>query len=431
MLNVTRRRGFVAMAAGCLAVGLLLGSGPAPAVGSSTFESTDGNTPRNGAPPAQDWDELNATTTLETDTADTPSGANDESFTQGTKSDTAVPTIETGSIPPNKSDLTRMRVASETVGGHVMLYVAWNRSNTLGSANMNFEFNESTTASSNGITPARTEGDVLITFDFANGGNHVDLGLARWALTPCVANGAKAPDCWGDFDDLDAAGFADGSVSADGKFGEAAIDLTAAGVFSANECTALGSAYLTSRSSNSFTAALKDFVPPADINITTCGAFKIIKTAKHKDANSAPNLQATFDVMQGTTVVRTVQTDPATGEVCVNELPPGSYTVDETLGQAGYLLDPSIEPVTVVLGETCADTSVSFENIPLSKFTVTFESLVTGGTASIISCTGPGGAMDPDAGPDAGDATSTFDDTSEAYGGLQPGLYTCMINVDP
>jgi hypothetical protein len=302
---------------------------------------------------------------------------------------------------------------------------------------MNFEFNKATEGpSANGVTPIRLAGDVLITFDFANGGNHVDLGLARWAQGSCVANGGKAPDCWGGFLDLDAAGFADGDVSDDGRFGEAAINLTDAGVFAPNQCTALGSAYLTSRSSDSFTAALKDFVPPADISIATCGAFKIIKTAKHKGtvANPAPNLEANFDVKVGATVYRSVTTNATTGVVCVAEVPPGPYTVIETgATQTGYALDTSQESVTVTLTDTCDTKSVSFENVPKSKVTVTFESLVPGGTAATISCAQAGVTVNPDAGADAGDVTTpvTFDDTSEVYGSLQPGVYTCTINVDP
>jgi hypothetical protein len=430
MMNVTRRRGLVATAAGCIAVGFLLGSGPAMAIPGSAFESTDGNTTVEGT---QDWASL-APATSEADEEDTQSGPDDESFTQGTKSDTPVPVIETGSIPPNKSDLTRMRIASETIDGDVIVYVAWNRSNTLGSANMNFEFNATTTPSANGVTPVRTEGDVLITFDFSgNDPTDVDLGLARWAVGPCVANGGKLPNCWGDFIDLDLAGYADGSVSADGRFGEAAINLTDAGVFAPNECTALGSAYLTSRSSDAFTAALKDFVPPAEISISTCGAFKIIKTAKHKDTETDPNLAATFEVKDSLDAVfATPSTDASTGEVCVPNVPPGTYTVTETDGADGYLPDDSEESVIVALSSTCTNTSVTFENIPLSKVTVTFESLVPGGTASIIECTTAEDAMmDPDGGADTGDAAETYDDTSEVYGNLQPGVYTCVIDVDP
>ena len=46
---------------------------------------------------------------------------------------------------------------------------------------------------------------------------------------------------------------------------------------SAPDCESFGSAYLKSRSSDSFTAALKDFVPPQAVNITNCGSVKINK----------------------------------------------------------------------------------------------------------------------------------------------------------
>jgi hypothetical protein len=57
--------------------------------------------------------------------------------------------------------------------GHDYLYLYWERTNTLGSANMDFEFNQSQTPSANGKTPVRTAGDILITFDFGSGGNVV------------------------------------------------------------------------------------------------------------------------------------------------------------------------------------------------------------------------------------------------------------------
>jgi hypothetical protein len=493
------------------------------ALAPSTFESTDGNTPRDGAAPAHDWDSL-APAILVADKADTPSGQNDESFVQGSKEDTAVPSIETGSIPPNKSDLTRFRIATEKVGSFDFMYLAWNRTNTLGSANMDFEFNQSATLTSNGKTPVRTAGDLLVTFDFASGGNKVELGLARWSTSgPCEASGGKPP-CWGPVADLDAAADADGSVSADQKFGEAALNLTDAGVFPPNQCVNFGSAYLKSRSSDSFTSALKDFVPPETVNITNCGsvrivktddagnalagakftlytnnaplgaprgnedtittltcttgntgtctisnvffgnywvvettvpagydpapdtavsvqnttvvvvnlvdprqrgAIRVVKTAKHFDSGSSPNLVATFTVKQGTTTVGTIVTNAA-GIGCLDNLLFGSYTVQETAGPSGYALDADVESVNVNAKGTCSAgyKSVAFENKPLSNITVSFASQVPGGTAAKISCTGLS--------PDGGDGTpNAFDDTSETYKDLTEGTYTCTIVVDP
>jgi hypothetical protein len=54
-------------------------------------------------------------------------------------------------------------------------------------------------------------------------------------------------------------------------FGEASIAFST--LFGGNTCGQFGSAYLKSRSSDSFTAALKDFVPPTQVSISNCAAL--------------------------------------------------------------------------------------------------------------------------------------------------------------
>jgi hypothetical protein len=273
----------------------LMVAAPASALSPSTFESTDGNLVLD-ADGKKDWcverplvglcdDDKRAPSFKRGN--DLPSGQGDDSFGEGTKEDTAVPTVVDGSIPPNKSDLLRFYVANENVGSSPFLYLAWVRANTLGSANMDFEFNKLRTLSSNGKTPVRSAGDMLITFDFAAGGNVVKLGLHRWVTagdpaTVCEAD--NAVPCWGKRRDLNGSGAADGSVNngfstfdpianqqvVDQGFGEAAIDLTKALALGPGQCDAFGSAYLKSRSSTSFTAATKDFVPPTGVDINLC-----------------------------------------------------------------------------------------------------------------------------------------------------------------
>jgi hypothetical protein len=89
-----------------------------------------------------------------------------------------------GGIPPNKSDLTRFYGASEVISGypapntqHVLLYLAWERSNVLGSANMDFEINKVADAVLGQPPPFpidctinRSNGDILVTYDFTGGG---------------------------------------------------------------------------------------------------------------------------------------------------------------------------------------------------------------------------------------------------------------------
>src|SRR5215211_5880601 len=54
-------------------------------------------------------------------------------------------------------------------------------------------------------------------------------------------------------------------------FGEASVPFSA--LFGNAQCGSFGSAYLKSRSSDSFTAALKDFVPPQQVNIANCSSL--------------------------------------------------------------------------------------------------------------------------------------------------------------
>jgi hypothetical protein len=128
-------------------------------------------------------------------------GRNDNSFGQSTKEDTAVPTVVTGSIPPNKSDLLRFYVANQLVAGDQFLYLAWERvQEPSGTTNMDFEFNQSTTLSGNGVTPVRTAGDVLIKYDLAQGGTTPVLGFHRWVTTGNPATVCEANNtvpCWG------------------------------------------------------------------------------------------------------------------------------------------------------------------------------------------------------------------------------------------
>src|SRR5206468_13129270 len=140
-------------------------------------------------------------------------GSGDDSLGKGTKESTAVPNVVSGSIPNNKSDLLRFYVSSDMVNGDSILYLGWVRANTLGNANMDFEFNQSTTISKNGVTPVRTAGDILITYDFGGSGTP-DLGLLTWLTTGSsgACFGSSSPPCWGSRMDLTDAGFADGAV---------------------------------------------------------------------------------------------------------------------------------------------------------------------------------------------------------------------------
>src|SRR6266511_4490923 len=200
MLRLGRRRVrrswlFTTTAAAVAAVFLLVIASATANLPGSPFDAGDGNLILNDE--SQDW--VNAPNLKKA--IDITPARDDDSFGQGTKEDTEVPTVVTGSIPPNKSDLTRFYVANQLVGTKQFLYLAWERvQEPSGTTNMDFEFNQSTQVSGNGVTPVRTAGDVLIKYDLAQGGTTPVLGFHRWVTsgnpaTVCQAN--NTVPCWG------------------------------------------------------------------------------------------------------------------------------------------------------------------------------------------------------------------------------------------
>jgi hypothetical protein len=280
-----------------------------PPTANSPGLEIDGNLSKEGTD-SQDWATLGIDCTSATKVGcaiDQATGSGDNSFGNGTKEDTPVPSIVSGQIPNNKSDLIRFYVASQRIVSTDHLYLAWERvQEPSGSTNMDFELNQSNQVSSNLVTPVRTVGDVLITYDLAQGGATAVLGYHRWVdAGSCGGNGAKPP-CWGVRTELttdetqDFAGTINSSVVTDpiapdaGRslsvrtFGEARIDLPASGIFIDGLCTVFGKAYLKSRSSDSFSAAVKDFIAPIQINVSNCEAKELKNEARARSSNYAP-----------------------------------------------------------------------------------------------------------------------------------------------
>ncbi|MFD7976978.1 collagen binding domain-containing protein [Streptomyces sp. NPDC059071] len=271
------------------------------------------------------------------------SGPSDNSFAEGTKeNDTAAPTIGTGSIPNNKSDLKTFGVYTEkTAAGRNFLNLFWTRvQDPTGSTNMDFEFNQSSTLSSNGVTPVRTPGDLLIGYDLPQSSSQnpdptLDLSLRRWT-------GSQ----WGSPQVLSQQGDATGGINtsaitapnADGlgalsirTFGEAQLDLDAI-LGSGSTCTTFGSAYLKSRASQSFSAVLKDFIAPQTVRVSNCGSVRIIK----QDDNGAPLAGAEFTLFQNGQATTFKCTTGADGTCTINNVPTGDYVVHESKTPSGF-----------------------------------------------------------------------------------------------
>jgi hypothetical protein len=335
-------------------------SHPEVSLSGSNFEiDTNANLIVNDPSPSIDWLTGGTGTNFRTGVvvkADKASGSGDDSFGQGTKEDTAVPTVVSGSIPPNKSDLLNFGAYLETTAsGARFLNLFWHRvQEPSGTTNMDFELNQSSGTSGNGVTPPRTAGDLLIQYDLAQGGTNPQLFLSRWTTTGAPATVCEASNslpCWGKRDNLSAAGDAAGSINTTAipanqagtnpalgsisarTFGEAQVDFDAL-TGGAGHCTSFGSAYLKSRSSDSFTAALKDFIAPASVNINNCA---IVRIRKQTDPDGAT---ATFGY------TKSINTDPATANTFtlqdgglqqyLNVLPGTGYTVTEDVLPQGW-----------------------------------------------------------------------------------------------
>lgn len=391
----------------------------------SLFESGDGDLVPNPAyASTEDWSSV-ATNQNFTPAYDLPSGTSDNAFGQGAKEDGPCPTVVYGSIPPNKSDLTRFYTFHElgTDSTSHMLYLAWERSNTLGNANMDFEFNQGTatcTNSANGRTNVmRTARDVLFTFDFGGSGTP-DIAVLYWltsaqdSVSDCFS--ANSLPCWGKRHDLTANGptnSANGAVNSAtvsdsiaappgapgsstlpaGTFGEAGINLDLAGVFNNSACTSFGSAFLTSRSSSSFTSEIKDFIAPVPENITNCGRIVVNKT----DPNGNLVAGAKFKVTPGqttgtppTTATSTPMTEGPNGVFCVDHLlttTPGggaqTYTVTETAPPPGYSISGTNPQTGISPVAGSCDSSVTVSTTPQATFTDTPISITTSATSSV------------------------------------------------
>ena len=245
----------------------------------------------------------------------------------------------------------------------------------IGNANLDFEINavsqpDLTTAGAK--TLVRTPGDLLVTYDFGGSGTPT-LGLLRW-LTTGAGNtagqcfSANTLPCWGSRVNLTAAGDAEGAVNTAqiaepfaggnlgiGLFGEASIDLTAAGVFAGNVCQAFGSTFVRSRSSSSFTAEIKDFIAPVPVNISNCGSIKIVKHTDPRGQNQNFNYTSDLPAIAASTTTSAVA---ANGSFTLND---NGNTTGDSAGNT--VLEPAVQQGTYHVTESGPADSYAFQSL--------------------------------------------------------------------
>jgi hypothetical protein len=285
---------------------------PGLAAATSNFEANDGNLVVNETGNI-DWNSFAGTsetnplidawrfTRIDDDT-----GNKDNSiYVQNTKDHQfECPNIGSGSMGGggNKDDLKRLYLATQSFDDGDYLYLAWTRVNqnsTTASANLSFEFNQSDVNCNEGGRRTnqlkyRTDGDLLVLYDFFGGEGRVEISISEWNdAGPCEV-GNHTPPCWGPVQELTVQGAAVGAVNVGGPvmdavagetlgtvaFGEGAINLTKAGIFDPDEpeCKPFGAAAGMSRSSgNSISSSLSDLIGPAAFELSNCGSLTIEK----------------------------------------------------------------------------------------------------------------------------------------------------------
>src|SRR5688572_20667693 len=196
-----------------------------------------------------------------------------DTFAGGVKEDTDCPAMDGGGAP-DKSDILTGWVgnANGAVSGvnHTFLYLAWSRPADEGTATIDFELNSGSESCGTGSAfVKRVAGtDLLFTYDF-QGGNTIGVTVRTWLST----GGGKWSDP-ADIPDTEA----EASISGDQLFGEAVIDMTAAGFFQPGVCRGFSSAMVKSRSSSaSFENQVKDLILPFPVQVTNCGSLTVTK----------------------------------------------------------------------------------------------------------------------------------------------------------
>ena len=357
-------------------------SAAAASLAGSTFEiDTDANLTTEGAAPALDWLDGSTMRTGVIVTPDLPSGSSDDSY-KGTAEDDTDPTVDTGSIPPSKSDLKDFGIYKEITAADVFVNVFWTRvQDPSGTTNLDFEFNQSgltynKPVGSAQVIPVRTAGDLLVTYDVTNGGTTATISKRTWSGSAWgAATAMTSTTAIGDINDTAITAANSGGLGGlDARtFGETSLNLATLVPVASQGCTTFGSVFLKSRSSDAFNAELKDFIAPHRVSISNCGTVNI-----HKTDDNGALAGAEFTLYEdvapvggskgaGDTVVAGTCTTDAAGDCSIPNVKKGEFWVVETGIPAGHDGAPD-QHVSITAGDQVVNLTF---NDPVQKGTIT------------------------------------------------------------
>jgi hypothetical protein len=336
-------------------------------------------------------------------------GTNEFQFKSGTKFDDPCVTINSGNNP-NKDEWTNIAEYTEAAANKdLYFYGASIRQSTLGNSSGNVYFSQTT----NGC---HTPGDVLLGFNFLNGGGTPALDSLEWLASgsqlKCF-NGSSTPPCWGNDQQINTA-FFDGNVNttqinaADNAINGLTLPANAFAEFGINLTGALHAAGVTnipcfanqtwvSRSSGSSFSSNPEDVEV--VNRPTCGEIKIIKQTDPRGINQ--NFGFTSNIPgpgSGTT--------PTCTQSAVN---PTSFTLNDQ-GNTGKTLGSTAS------AQNSTGNTQDCTNVAQGPYTVSEGAEPNGFTFESVTCT---------ADPTSGSTVSATGETATIN--LKPqGLVTCV-----
>ena len=293
---------------------------------------------------------------------------------KGKENDRASWEITDGNAP-DKADLTRIYTDFErgtyTVNGEeefaALLRIGAERVSGTGDTWVSFELNQASSGPFviNGVPTTPTNGDLLVTFWFpGNVGDTPIVQLHQWS------NGSWGTPSGVDPDSMLAAvntstitnPFGD-SLSAR-KFLELSIDVSF--LFGPDApCLSFAEGWARSRSSDSGSANLQDFVAPFPFGFDTCADV----TLKKEDTAGNPQAGVEFELYEGDTAegtpLATCTTDENGECPAFTDLEPGTYTAYEVAPPVGFKFSEEGRSQTFTL-EEFDDRTIVFSNPPIT-----------------------------------------------------------------
>ena len=290
----------------------------------SAFDSQDGDQLTNTSPAALDWQNIAPQDLL---TTNLDNQASDNCYTGGQETTPNSWTFGTvaGGCTPSKSDILGMWTHSELLNNTGILHAAFIRKAASGSSYLTFELNQKATTWTNAMgttIPCRTNGDLLFSYEL---GGTVEVSMYRWtgdgsgpAACPNGANGTFQASPATNNGLVNSAtitnylspaaisaglGKAAGDTTVEaGLFGEAQIDIK--GVLDSmgiGSCYSFVAAQAHSRTSQSISSALVDYVPQVSARVANCAVSGTV----YSDANN----NGTRDAGEGGAAGRTTYID--------------------------------------------------------------------------------------------------------------------------